>query len=209
MDMKVKPDLIKSERERRAWSQQHLSTVSGLALRTIQRIETTGTASHESVKALASCLELPIAELLRADQPAAKSRRHFDVTKTTLSAGGAVVLAVVAALSMHSAVAQQVLLDLGVTMNEQNEYFSQVLLDDGENIELRMDGIFSLVVTPTIARDGEVVVAFKVYEYRDDDYQLLSEPRVVALSGEEAAIELGADSERGSRFRIAFTPQIQ
>lgn len=49
------------------------------------------------------------------------------------------VLAVVTAFSMHSAFAERVLLDLGVTMNDQNEYLSQVLLDDGEDIELRME----------------------------------------------------------------------
>lgn len=54
MEMKVNSTLIKSEREKRAWSQEHLALVAGVGLRTIQRIETTGIASYESVKAIAS-----------------------------------------------------------------------------------------------------------------------------------------------------------
>ena len=42
MDMKVDSSYIKRERERRAWSQEHLAEVTGLGLRTIQRIEKTG-----------------------------------------------------------------------------------------------------------------------------------------------------------------------
>ena len=63
MDMKIESNLVRSARERRAWSQQQLAQVSGLALRTIQRIEVTGIASYESAKALASCLEIPISKL--------------------------------------------------------------------------------------------------------------------------------------------------
>ena len=37
MDMKVKSSLIRKYRTERLWSQEHLSKVSGLGLRTIQR----------------------------------------------------------------------------------------------------------------------------------------------------------------------------
>src|SRR5689334_3409612 len=69
MDMRVDPKRIRAERERRAWSQEHLATVSGLGLRTIQRIEKTGAASFESARALAAVLEVSVADLrvLRAD----------------------------------------------------------------------------------------------------------------------------------------------
>lgn len=63
MDMRIDSDLVRSERERRAWSQEHLASVTGLGLRTITRIETTGRASHESVKALASVFHIEIAAL--------------------------------------------------------------------------------------------------------------------------------------------------
>lgn len=63
MDMKLKPSLIRQEREQRAWSQEHLAEVSGLALRTIQRIESAGSASYESATAIAAVFDLPVAAL--------------------------------------------------------------------------------------------------------------------------------------------------
>ena len=44
MDVQVDGDLIRSERERRAWSQEHLAGAAGIGVRTVQRIEATGIA---------------------------------------------------------------------------------------------------------------------------------------------------------------------
>ena len=40
MDMQIDASKIRAGRERRAWSQEQLAEVSGLSLRTIQRVET-------------------------------------------------------------------------------------------------------------------------------------------------------------------------
>lgn len=61
--MKISAPLIKREREKRAWSQEHLASVSGLGVRTIIRIEKDGVAAPESVKALAAVLELQTSDL--------------------------------------------------------------------------------------------------------------------------------------------------
>lgn len=66
MDVQVDRELIRSEREKRAWSQEHLAAAAGIGARTIQRIESTGIASYESVRAISAAFEIPIAEL-RAD----------------------------------------------------------------------------------------------------------------------------------------------
>ena len=50
--------LIKKQRNERTWSQDHLASVSGLSLRTIQRIEKGGKCSLDSKKALASVFEI-------------------------------------------------------------------------------------------------------------------------------------------------------
>lgn len=42
MEMQINKQLIKSKRVERAWSQSELAQVSGLSLRTIQRIEKSG-----------------------------------------------------------------------------------------------------------------------------------------------------------------------
>ncbi len=68
MEMKVNSNRIRSERENRGWSQEHLGNVAGLSLRTIQRIESTGSASFESATALAAVLAMDVADL-RASAP--------------------------------------------------------------------------------------------------------------------------------------------
>jgi transcriptional regulator with XRE-family HTH domain len=55
--MKVNTALVLKLRKERSWSQDELATAAGLNLRTIQRIENEGTASLQSMKAIASALE--------------------------------------------------------------------------------------------------------------------------------------------------------
>lgn len=56
----------------RAWSQEELATVSGLNVRTIQRIENGGKASLETLKSLAAALDTTVAGLSGADLSQAK-----------------------------------------------------------------------------------------------------------------------------------------
>lgn len=55
--------LIQKLRLQRAWSQQHLAQVSGLSLRTIQRLENGQPASLESLKALAAAFDTDVTTL--------------------------------------------------------------------------------------------------------------------------------------------------
>ena len=68
MDDQMTINLVKVKQLRldRAWSQEHLAEVSGLSLRTIQRVETEGTASLETRMALASALEVSAASLVKS-----------------------------------------------------------------------------------------------------------------------------------------------
>jgi len=77
MDMRIDSELVKSEREKRAWSQEHLASVTGLGLRTITRIETTGRASHESVKALASVFQFEVSALKDSGNEARTAPIHI------------------------------------------------------------------------------------------------------------------------------------
>jgi len=63
MDVQVDGNLIRCEREKRAWSQEHFAGAAGIGVRTIQRIEATGVASYESVRAISAALEIPVGEL--------------------------------------------------------------------------------------------------------------------------------------------------
>ena len=61
--MKVDAELILELRTARGWSQEELAGVSGLNLRTIQRVESTAVASLRSKRAIAAALDLDIQDL--------------------------------------------------------------------------------------------------------------------------------------------------
>lgn len=61
MEMQIDANLLKHERNKRAWSQEHLAQVAGLGLRTVQRIESSGMASNESIASIATVFEMSVA----------------------------------------------------------------------------------------------------------------------------------------------------
>ncbi len=56
--MKINAELILELRNKKLWSQDELAIAAGLNLRTIQRIEKEASASLQSIKALASALDV-------------------------------------------------------------------------------------------------------------------------------------------------------
>lgn len=71
---------LRELRTARQWSQEQLATLSGLNLRTIQRLESGAKISNESLRALAAVFEVPAESLLLGDQtpsqPALKAMRE-------------------------------------------------------------------------------------------------------------------------------------
>jgi transcriptional regulator with XRE-family HTH domain len=61
----VDSEKIKRFRTERAWSQEQLAEIAGIGTRSVQRIETSGKASLESVRALASAFGIDANDLLR------------------------------------------------------------------------------------------------------------------------------------------------
>ncbi len=55
--------IVRKLRLQRAWSQDQLAQLSGLSIRTIQRIERGQKAGLESMKALSAVFEIPLADL--------------------------------------------------------------------------------------------------------------------------------------------------
>lgn len=54
---------LRQLRESNAWSQSHLAEASGVSIRTIQRIEKTGTASPESAKNICAAFDIRFEEI--------------------------------------------------------------------------------------------------------------------------------------------------
>ena len=67
MQLKINANKLKQLRESRCWSQQQLAEMSGLSLRTVQRIEAKSVASQESVKCLGAVFDIAISELFADD----------------------------------------------------------------------------------------------------------------------------------------------
>jgi uncharacterized membrane protein YhaH (DUF805 family)/DNA-binding XRE family transcriptional regulator len=78
--MHIDSTRLRSLRGARQWSQEQLSTLSGLNLRTIQRLEAGAKISTESLRALAAVFEVPAESLLvqapRPSQPALTAMRE-------------------------------------------------------------------------------------------------------------------------------------
>lgn len=54
MNIRFDADKIKLWRKEHCWSQEHLADLSGISIRTIQRIESGGAATHDSAQSLAA-----------------------------------------------------------------------------------------------------------------------------------------------------------
>jgi transcriptional regulator with XRE-family HTH domain len=67
--MRINSNRLRELRAARQWSQEQLAQLSGLNLRTIQRLESGAKISTESLRALAAVFEVP-AESLLAGKPA-------------------------------------------------------------------------------------------------------------------------------------------
>jgi transcriptional regulator with XRE-family HTH domain len=65
--------LIQKLRLQRGWSQEQLAELSGLSVRTIQRIERGLPASNETLKSLASVFEIDFSTLQSTQEPAMNS----------------------------------------------------------------------------------------------------------------------------------------
>ncbi len=79
--MLIKKGIVKNARQQRGWTQQQFADICDLNIRTIQRLEKTGVASMETSKALASVLEVSVADLLVDDRSVAPPPPESDSGK--------------------------------------------------------------------------------------------------------------------------------
>jgi transcriptional regulator with XRE-family HTH domain len=201
MDMNINSQTIRSERDKRAWSQEHLATVSGLGLRTIQRVESTGIASYETAKAIASVLELTVADIRTTPElsrPAPFLKRHW---YGTAAAMGLLAISVFLARNVF---AGQLMLDVGLTLNDQALPVRQLITDDGKDAEIRIDGQVRLVIQPSVNADGMIVLATEVHEFDGSTFALVSKPKLIVQDNKDA--ELRLDTGKGRSVKIVIRP---
>ena len=210
MDMQIDPCLIRTERKKRAWSQEHLAEATGLGLRTIQRIEATGIASNESASALAAVLSVPLDRLTSVERGETRPIREARSRPSFVGLGAAVVAAVLAVSVYRFALADDIAMDVGVSLYADGEdepsqvAMSKLLVEDGAATNLEVDGIARFVITPNVRDDGRVFISVEVFEFDGSDYVKTREPRVLTENGREAEIVFGSSS--GNVVRVTLTP---
>ena len=209
MDMKIVAATVKAARERRAWSQQHLADASGLSLRTVQRIEANGSASYESARAIAASLDLDVSRLLDSSSAAPVNLPRL---RRLVAGVASVAVAGIAMVFVQTALANEILLDLGVTKEEENgtrELTTQILLEDGKPYELTMDGAFKFNVSATVTEQEDILISVDMFSFENDEFVLLGEPKLLTTNRKQASIMLSGGSEASGRYTIQVTPEIR
>ena len=207
--MQIDSNRIRTEREKRAWSQEHLAEVAGLSLRTVQRIESSGAASYESARSLAAVFEVdvamlapPVAQVMPVEQPATvrASRRPAWV------ALAASVIAGVGGLFIAQQVrADQVMLDVDLSLNQKPLSQTQrMIVGEGKDAEIRLEGQMRVVIKPAIAKDGSVLLSLRVDEFSKSDWVRVAEPSLLANDDDVATVSVSSPS--GNVFRIGIRP---
>ena len=202
--MQVDRYSVRSHRERRAWSQEHLARASGLGLRTIQRIEATGLASYDSIRSIAAALECPLEGLLLREAQA----RGSPLTPAIKRVSGVVAVGGIAAAFLFATgvFAKDVALNVGLDLNGEKRSMG-LITPEGEDAEIRVDGVIRVLIVPTIRPDGRITLAAKVYESKEGQYVLVAQPMVVTANHEQAEIRLS--SEQGGSLSVAITPDVK
>jgi len=217
MEMKIDSAFIKAQREQRAWSQEHLAAVTGLGLRTIQRIETTGAASYESARALATVLDVEVAELRDESAGVVAGGPRISVPLRPLLGVVAVLVAGGALFLARNSFADQVLVDVGVALNsttpgsaaiETSEWFTQFIVDEGTLVpkvnDLRLKEL-RFTIVPKLLPNEMILIEMQVFEQKADELELLvTAPRLVIADGQKAEVVTGDEARS---FRFSITPR--
>lgn len=200
MDMKINHKLLRRQREQRAWTQNQLAEVASLSMRTVQRIERNGIAAKESAMALASALDMDLADLLI--QSNSSSTRHTSNRRWWGLVG--ILTSLIVSLGWWStAAAEQVMINLLVKAESgaSTEGEMQFLNELGAQSEVRFNQQFRLLVTAVRQNQG-LLLSTEIYDFIDGDYLLISSPSILIADNELAAIHL--DTHSSGRLQLSF-----
>ena len=201
MDMQIDSKRIRSEREKRAWSQEQLAEVAGVALRTIQRVETSGAGSYETAKAIAAVFEVDVSDLRSAVEPTPRLSRR---ARYLSAAAATSLLVAIGAFLARDAVAREIALAVTLSLNGTELGNHRLVVDEGKNSEIRLEGQAKVILSSVINADGSVAVSMRVYEFADQQFALVSTPKLFVRDNDEATVNV--TSVQGNVFRIAVKP---
>lgn len=203
MDMQLNKEQLRREREVRAWSQSHLAEVAGLSMRTVQRIENSGSASLESAKAIAAAFDTQVEALLLTEttelvrSPIAKR----------ISLLVAVLSSALLAFSWWSrAYAEQVMVDLAVSAGDKSLASVHLLNEIGEPSEMKVDDVLKVKVTSSKQEDGNIFMNAEIYFYNGKAFELKANPKLLVANKQSAAVSVSGGD--GVGYHFIFTPHL-
>ena len=95
-------------------------------------------------------------------------------------------------MTMHGVIAEDIFVDLGVSLSTiDDQYETQVILNDRERSEFPLPGGYRLAVTPEIFDDGAMKFEFEIYDDRAEPAHLIARPAVITKDGTEFRIVQG------------------
>ena len=200
MDMKLDKKIIKSRRSAKAWSQEHLSHVAGLGVRTIQRAESSGLTSYESALAIASALEMSVADLILPEPTSAVRGKRVQVGLLLTIALGLLLLA-----GYRTVLADQIVLEMNATLDQNNKSEAKRTQAVGESAEFQISSEYQLVVSPTILENGDVQLSMILSKHDGEQYTQIAQPQIVTPNQHAATLQSEFD---GTSITIEITPTV-
>ncbi|MEZ7206806.1 helix-turn-helix transcriptional regulator [Pseudoalteromonas sp. DY56-GL79] len=195
MEMQINKQLIKLKRVERAWSQSELAQVSGLSLRTIQRIEKSGAASLESIKALAAVYEVNVMEIqLKPESKGTKLKR-----KAAAFLAGTAVMA--ASIFTLTASAKPVMVDLMLTSQGQTLADVQVLNEEGAFSEFVFSDKLKIRLTSTVEQENQVKIVTEIYSLSTEGQVLVASPSVTVQHQKQAEVHF-------DDYQLSLSPHL-
>lgn len=189
MDMKINKEILRRERELRAWTQSHLAEVADLSMRTVQRIERTGDASMESAGALAAALDIDLAVLMEmplvSEETTPAKRRTYKFWSLICVIGSVLV----AVGWWSSAVAEQVMVSLSIEASGRVYSDMMLLSETDKESEMQLDNQFRMLFST--GRQGEYLfINARIYHFVEDEYQLVASPAMLVEDQNPASMHV-------------------
>lgn len=225
MDMRIDAALIRRLRQQRAWSQEHLAEVAGLGLRTVQRVESDGRASFETLRALAAVLDSQADDLLVREPVSSPPHAPAQYRNTTwgklFAALSVVVLGSWAVLGTTWVSAEQVRLEYELAIGDGESGTrariaqNNLTLEPGVESEIVIDEQVKFVLSLKVLDDAAVLISSRIYSYTEGEYALMGSPRILVANKKKARLETGREIKTadGSMYVTVYaldlTPTIQ
>lgn len=207
MDVKTNSENIKSSRLKRAWSQEHLAHVAGLGLRTIHRIETKGEASLESIKAIASALEVPLNEMMLPPATPKTWLNSLLTSKRVIASFMATICTILTIFVATSVIAEQVMLNVSISVDNEPMGSSQFLTETGADAEFLFENRLKMIIAATVKDNNNLFIETKIFEFNGGDFHLIGAPKLLVENNAKAGISITSDT--GTNFQFSITPKIQ